>query len=199
MSITGTNLKDLVYIASKSDTDMLKAVKAAVSQSWPNIRVNEYASAGTLAASTYEYSLSALTTLDPLFGVGEVLIDESTSGAPVRRHGVKQYYDHSATAWTLVFDASLVSTYLGKTFYVRYQYPHALPSALTDTLYLPTSYLIPACTHWLAMYYASQENVDRSGFERIADRSEREYVAALRANQTPALTPLPTAVLDRMY
>lgn len=139
--------------------DNLKAVNFGLGKSWPNWRMTERASGGTLASTTYEYSLSALTTIDRDAGIAKVQVVPTNSQPVDVSHRCSQYYDHSASAWTLQIDAAVTGKYTGYPFYVFYQYPHPRLAALTETVYAPVDTVAQVALLWMTMYGATSQNV----------------------------------------
>jgi len=151
-----------------NSTTNLAAVNAAIRSSWPMWRMTEYAQGGTLAASTYEYSLSALTTIDPATGVAAVFVIPANSYQRDISHRCRQYYSHTDSAWTLVVAPEVITRYATSPFYVEYQYPHPVITALTDTVYAPVRALAVSALLWLSMEGASELNLDNSFLRAFA-------------------------------
>jgi hypothetical protein len=122
--------------SSRNAADDLRAVNFALAKSWPFLKLEAYASAGTIASGTLAYDLGSLTPLPSReLGVAIAYIDINDSESPVMVKHVRQYYDVSSDAWTLEMNAALANAYSGRTMYVRYQYPHPKITALTDHVY----------------------------------------------------------------
>jgi hypothetical protein len=199
MSTTGTAVHDTLAVKGKTNADTLLALKAAISASWPQIRMNEYAATiATLATETYTYSLSALTLLDSELGISRLYIKREDDEPEVLTRGWRQYFDQSAGAWTLVIEPSLVEAYVGKVVNGQYQYRHPTISALTDTVYLPADYLAAYCEFWYAKNRMWENLTDKGQLTNLLVLGREEWQRILRANQTPALHLLPMAGYDRM-
>lgn len=146
VTTTGTEVLTAIPGEQPPDDKIIGWLNAAISASWPHIKIREYAaSAVTLVASTYTYSLSGVTpALSRKLGVGKVLLN-ADSYNPIEQHGIKQYFDETsgfAGSWTLVVPSNIADGYAGKTLDIIYQHAHSLIDALDDTIALPLDYLL---------------------------------------------------------
>jgi len=158
---TGTDVVNSMALDASvlaDDVANLKAVNYGVATSWPFWRMTEQAAGGTLASTTYTYSLAALTTIDRATGVANVHVIP-TSYPPVNiSYRCRQYYDQSAAAWTLQIDKDITGEYNTYPFYVEYQYPHPTLTAIGQTVYAPISAVARVALEWMAMYGATSQN-----------------------------------------
>ena len=158
---TGNDVITAMALSASAKADAtanLAAVNYALATAWPFWRISEYASGGTLASATYSYSLSTLTTIDRDAGVARVEVIPTNCPAVDISHRCRQYYDHSASAWTLQIASSVTGKYSGYPFYVGYQYRHPALAALTETVYAPIGAVARVALEWMAMYGATAQN-----------------------------------------
>lgn len=177
---TGQEILDAIALADSNKTvaaTNLKMVNFAIDSSWPWYRLNEQAQGGTFAASTYTYSLSALTLIDRDLGIASLTV-VPTNGAPIDiSHRTRQYYDNSSAAWTLVVSPDIINKYANYPFYVEYQYRQPRITALSETVNLPIDVAADAAMLWTTMYGATQQNVDSAFWKAFA--AEKLRVQAL--------------------
>jgi hypothetical protein len=186
---TGQELHDRLMLSPIQTADTLKALRAAIGESWPTYKLEETATMATAFSSTvFEYSLSTVTLLHRDQGPGEIYVSYSTSEPLIRVRPWWAWYDQSSAAWTVRFPSDVVSTYDGKTWYVHYQYKHPDITALSDTVYLPEDYALYFCQHWYGLKKISEANTDqRSQWVRYQETNYQLARQALLRNLTPTL------------
>lgn len=116
-------LEDTVDAAPWTLARKQRAINRAIRSSWPHFKIpKENATAVTLAANTYIYSLAAITDIEDSgnnVGVLQVLLEPNISTIdwiPLRT--VKQ--NRQGTTWTLYIPESLPLTFAGKKLKLRY-------------------------------------------------------------------------------
>jgi len=165
----------------KTTASSLAAINDAIATSWPAFKLEETASAGIFVTLTYEYSLTAVApAIPPDLGPAEVLIDEATGLAKTIHHDYTQWYDRSGGCWYLRFSPFLVEGYVGKTFYVHYQYPHPQITGLGETVYLPIGYAVRAASLWYDFQQAAENLADSALTRALAPEFLRAQTLALR-------------------
>ncbi len=193
MSTTGTIIHDSLPLESpKTAALTLLALNLAIRAAWPSIKISEYAtSVATLVATTYEYSLAAVTPApDPKLGIAQVFIVENTTLPEVSHEAVWQRYDHSDGFFKLVFAPDITRAYPTKTVNILYQRPHTAITALTDTIELPDHYLTAYCMAWYATKILSKQTVDLGGWRDIRHDNQEDWQQALRDNHTSLMPTL---------
>lgn len=147
ITTTGTNVLTAIPGNPPDDDKIVGWLNAAISASWPHIKIREYAEdAVTLVSGTYTYSLSGVSpSLSRKLGVGQVYLNYLTTEAPMLLHTVRQYFDETTGftgAWTLVVPPDIADGYPTKTLDIIYQHAHALIDDLDDVIALPFDYLL---------------------------------------------------------
>lgn len=155
-------------VLSLSTADNLSAVNHAIGKLWKLWRMTEKKEGGTLASSTFEYSLSALSNIHADTGIANVTITPTGDYTRDISHHFQQYYDHSSTSWTLIASSAIASKYSGYAFDVHYQYPHPQLTSLDDTVYAPIHALAANALLWFAMAGATEQNVDNAFWKAFA-------------------------------
>jgi hypothetical protein len=186
---TAQNILDDIALTDSAKDDVaanIKAVNFAIDSSWPSFRITEYAAAGTFDASTFTYSLALLTTIDVQAGVSRVSVIPTNANSVDVSHRCRQYYDHSATAWTLDVAPAIAQKYHGYPFYVDYQYRHPRITTLADTVYLPIDVAADAALLWFSMFGGTEENVDNAFWKAFAPEKLRARVL-WKAVRSPVL------------
>jgi hypothetical protein len=184
---TGQDIHDMLPLPAGTvapDTSKtLKALKWAIASTWPALKINKSATAGTVAQNTYQFSLAALTDITE-WGVAEVLVAPTgaTAEPDIRLRDWRAYNNDGV--WTLVLHPKDVSTHIGKAITVRYQARVSVPTALTDTLSsaLPLDFLINKVCQWYAMFAFAQPATSSAQQESMIANFGREADKALRNN-----------------
>src|SRR5574341_129349 len=116
-------LEDTVDAAPWTLARKQRTINRAIRSCWPNFKIpKENATAVTLAANTYIYSLSAITDIEDVgnnVGICQTLLEPNISTIdwiPLRT--VKQ--NRQGTTWTLYIPESLPLTWAGKHLKLRY-------------------------------------------------------------------------------
>jgi hypothetical protein len=165
-----------------SSSDALEAMRAAVNAAWPHWRYREYkASAGTFANSTFEYSLSAYTDIEPE-GIVEVWVhpeDVTTEPKMITRGYIQQ--QRSGT-WYLIFDADTVRRHQGNAFDIVYERRAAAPAAVDDTVELDETLAREYMMYWYATKQiskgrSSNSSGDWAEIQQSALRNFETYLA----------------------
>jgi len=199
---SGQTIHDLLPISGSQVTtdNTLKALRAAISESWPQIKVPKYAaSAGTFSATTFTYSLSALTDLTE-YGVIRVYVDpdSASDGPTIGKREWRQYKDNSGN-WQLEFSADITNKHSGKDFHVLYPAKTADISAIGDSIELPQNYLIYYCAWWYALYGLSEPESGRGTYTDRALMWQDAWRNALRENETPGFDAPYWHGADKMF
>lgn len=172
---TGQTIVDAIAASDAvlaDDTINLAAINYCLGTLWPQWRLTERKDGGTFASGDFDYDLSALTNIDQDVGIANVFVTPNSSSEPLEiGHRCKQYYDLDIPGWTLQVRPSIVSTFVGKTFEVTYQYPHPMLTALTDTVYAPVQTIVAMATNALLFYAmrgATVQNIDNTFWRAFA-------------------------------
>lgn len=192
MSITGTKLANLIPVTNVTTAELLNAINWAIAHAWPQIKLTTRAeNVGTLSASTFVYTLSALDPAPhPDTGVAAVYVQRGNGEPPVLERRVRQRYDQSVDAWTLIFSPDAVSEFDTKAFDVEYQYPHPPIDAIGDTIYMSDAYLVPAVMYWVAQRRLTDQPHDARYWRDIMLLNEEQMRTALKRQRTPWLPML---------
>lgn len=174
---TGSDVLTAMALSDTNKTQAapnLAAVNFGIYCSWPMWRMTEFAAGGTLTDGTYVYSLSALTTIEQDAGIASVTVTPTNSYPRDVSHRCRQYYDFSASAWSLEISPDVVSKYATYPFSVHYQYRHPRLTVITGTVYAPVDALAQSALLWMAMYGATEQNLDNAFWKAFAP----EYLRA---------------------
>lgn len=131
----------------------------------------------TLAASTYIYSLAAITDTLPSWGVSRVYVTSPHDEPSLRLQAVQQFEDSGT--WKLRMPARVVAAYAGQGVHVEYQTTYDELTAITEELPVDEDYVyFDCCVQYAERLEGSGHTASVKLYERIlyGHNNEDSYI-----------------------